>query len=530
MAERHILRKALIGVAALAAVVAVAVLTAPFWLPASLVSDRIEVLVRQRTNRDLHIAGAISFSLVPKIALVAHDVTLSSPPSFSANLVEAKTVDIALDPLALLHGAVVIDRLILSQPTVNFEIDKAGERNWIFHRPQSPPGPVSAAKPPSAATFAADEIRIVDGNASFWDQRSGPKHTVSGLALTLSMPSAAGPFNATGTATVNGDAVHVSASLASLLALRGEGSSAATIKISAPRGSLGFDGEIDPSNTAKGAFDLKTPSLHGLLDWLHAGLAPHDSGDAPLSIAGKLDLAKSAATLTDATVTLGDMTAQGTLALQRTAKELELDLTNLALAGGKGTGKLVADDSGPTPSFVGSLALTGVTIRQLPIGIAGFGTLSGVGDVSLNLTASGKTTKDIVKSLGGNGSITLADGSIGSGGLAPALKNSLGPLVSDKSIPHEFAYRSLSATATIDHGILTNNDLKLSGPQAAATGTGTLDLAERRIDYLWQPDIVGLGNARVQITGAWDTPDYKIEQLNITGGAKGLKLPGLNLR
>jgi hypothetical protein len=73
---------------------------------------------------------------------------------------------------------------------------------------------------------------------------------------------------------------------------------------------------------------------------------------------------------------------------------------------------------------------------------------------------------------------------------------------------------------------LHNGDLKLSGPQASATGAGTLDLAQRRIDYLWQPDIAGLGNARIQITGPWDAPDYKIEQLNITGGGKGFTLPG----
>ena len=78
------------------------------------------------------------------------------------------------------------------------------------------------------------------------------------------------------------------------------------------------------------------------------------------------------------------------------------------------------------------------------------------------------------------------------------------------------------------HGVLYNSDLKLVGPWLSATGSGTLDLGPRRIDYLWQPDITGIGNARVAITGDWDNPQYKVQSVTIT---KDLVLPrGLKLR
>ena len=78
------------------------------------------------------------------------------------------------------------------------------------------------------------------------------------------------------------------------------------------------------------------------------------------------------------------------------------------------------------------------------------------------------------------------------------------------------------------HGVLHNSDLKLVGPWLSATGSGTLDLGPRQIDYLWQPDIAGIGNARVAITGDWDNPQYKVQSVTIT---KDLVLPGgLKLR
>ena len=49
------------------------------------------------------------------------------------------------------------------------------------------------------------------------------------------------------------------------------------------------------------------------------------------------------------------------------------------------------------------------------------------------------------------------------------------------------------------------------------------------LDYSWQPDIPGLGSARVAVTGAWDSPDYKLESLNIEK-TKGITIPGLRLR
>ena len=106
------------------------------------------------------------------------------------------------------------------------------------------------------------------------------------------------------------------------------------------------------------------------------------------------------------------------------------------------------------------------------------------------------------------------------------MKNYLG-LAGNKIVPRQIEYHSLSASATITQGILHNNDLRLVGPRLSATGSGILDLAPHHIDYKWQPNIVGLGNARIAISGDWDNPNYDVKSLKITKGLRirGLKLP-----
>jgi uncharacterized protein involved in outer membrane biogenesis len=372
-------------------------------------------------------------------------------------------------------------------------------------------------------------MTIVNGEASYLDQHQGPKRSVGDLDVTLSLPSLDGPLTAAGTATYNAEPVKFAGSVASPSAVRGGGASAATLDIGSARESFSFAGRIDGADpvAAHGTVEVKAPSLRDLLAWVGIAPAPTDNGLGRLSLDGKIDGDGARLTLSDATIALDGVAATGTFVLTRTDGRFELDFHDLALSGGKATGQLVADDSGPTPSLAASVTLTGITVHQLALNIAGFDTLSGTGDVAVDLTASGSTMRALAASLNGTGRVDFADGAIGSAGLGPLLKNALGPAIGDKAIPREIAYRSLSASATIAQGVLHNSDLKLVGSQVSATGAGTLDLAPHRIDYLWQPDIAGLGSARVAISGDWGNPDYKVNSVTVT---KGLAIPGLKLR
>ena len=485
-------------------------------------------MVRQKTGRDLRISGPISFTVVPKFALVAHDVTLANPSGFSGDFLSVKTVDVALKALALLHGSIEIDQLKLVQPRADFEVDKAGQRNWVFYPPKPPLGapPGGGSAGPSRMT---GNVTIVGGAASFLDRRGGPKRSVHDLNMTLSLLSLDGPLKAAGSAVDNGDPISLAVTVASPAELREGRSSAVMVHIVASaHGSLDFLGEIDGGDRhhASGTIRVAIPSLRNLLAWMQIRAVKQDPDLGPLSIVGKIDGDAGKFTLTEATIQLDQVMAKGTYVLTRTHHHQELDLDNVALYGGTASGKIVADEAGHTPTLSVTFDLSGITVHDLSFNIAGFDRLSGTGDVSATLAATGSTIDDLVASLNGRGRISLTNGMIGSAGLAPLMK--IGPAMGDETTRREIEYRSLSASATIVHGVLHNSDLKLVGPWLSATGSGTLDLGPRRIDYLWQPDIAGIGNARVAITGDWDNPQYKVQSVTIT---KDLVLPGgLKLR
>ena len=133
-------RHLLIGLAVLFTVIILALLATPLIVPSDFIASQITSIVRQKTGRDLRISGPISFTVVPKFALVAHDVTLANPSGFSGDFLSVKTVDVALKALALLHGSIEIEQLKLVQPRADFEVDKAGQRNWVFYPPKPPLG------------------------------------------------------------------------------------------------------------------------------------------------------------------------------------------------------------------------------------------------------------------------------------------------------------------------------------------------------------------------------------------------------
>ena len=525
----RLFRRLLIGLAAVLVVIIVVLLAVPLLVPSDFIAAQIASIVRQKTGRDLRISGPISFSVMPRVVLVAHDVTLANPSGFSGDFISVKTVDVELKALALLHGSIEIDQLRLLQPRADFEVEKDGRRNWLFHLSKPVLSVMPTARGSVAPSFVTGNVTIVGGEASYLDRRDGPKRSVNDLNMTLSLPSLDEPLKAAGNAVYSGDRIDLAVTIVSPAELRDDRPSAAMVHIvTSTHGSLGFLGEIARSDVhhASGTIHVAIPSLRNLLAWAQIRSAKQEENLGPMTIDGRIDGDAAKLALADATIQLDQVTAKGTYVLTRTHQHQELDLDNLALYGGTGAGKIVADETGPTPTVSVTFDLTGITVHDVSLNIAGFDKLSGTGDVSVNLAASGSTEHDLIASLNGSSRINFTNGAIGSAGQAPLLK--IGPVIGDQTTRGEIEYRSLTASATIVCGVLHNSDLKLVGPWLSATGGGTLDLGPRQIDYLWQPDIAGIGSARIAITGDWDNPQYKVQSITIT---KDLALPrGLKLR
>jgi len=323
------MKKLLIGIAVVIALIIVAAFAAPFFIPAGTYKGKIIALVKEETGRDLRIDGPVSFSVLPSLALEANDVALSNAPGASApNMIQLKTLDVKLGLLPLLRGAIEIAQFKLVQPAISLEVDKQGRPNWVFAAPAKPAAaaPSGTAPTPSApqtggsggglSALSLADVSIVDGEASYLDQRDGQKRVLSAINMHLSLPSAAGPFNANGSAVWNGEKVALTMTAAKPGALQSGGASPVSLSLAATPINFEFQGEATGATLSKlsGTTSLSVPSVRGLAKWVGVPFNPPGTGFGPLSIKGKVEMAGGKTAFNDASISLDAINGTGAIA------------------------------------------------------------------------------------------------------------------------------------------------------------------------------------------------------------------------
>ncbi len=320
------MKKLLIGAAIVIVVIIAAAFVVPFFIPADTYKSKVIALVKDQTGRDLRIDGPVHFSLLPSLSLAANDVALSNAPGAVApSMVQLKELDVKLALLPLLHGAVEIAQFKLVEPAINLEIDKQGRPNWVFATSAKPAAPApsapSTAQPASGggglSSLSLGDVSIVNGQASYLDQRTGEKRVLSDINMELSLPSLAAPLNAKGSASWNGEKVALSANVARPGTLQTGGTSPVAISLTATPITFDFQGEATGAALSKlsGTTNLTVPSVRGLAKWVGIAFAPPGTGFGPLSIKGKIDVAGSKMAFSNATLSLDAIRGTGNIAI-----------------------------------------------------------------------------------------------------------------------------------------------------------------------------------------------------------------------
>jgi AsmA protein len=205
------------------------------------------------------------------------------------------------------------------------------------------------------------------------------------------------------------------------------------------------------------------------------------------------------------------------LALHLKDGRFEADLSQIALYQGKGQGKFTADGSGAIPAIAMAFDLSGVAIQPLAKDAADFDKLSGTGSLVLDVAGHGKSQREIVASLGGKGSLNLANGKIQGVNLIAFVKNVTSALTSAIGGSNATDFGALTGTYTITNGILKNNDLKLTSPEIPMTGAGTVDLPLQQVNYRLTPTVSGIA-VPVDVVGPWDNLSYRPDLAGIATG------------
>jgi AsmA protein len=186
-----------LGVAVLA-IVAAAILV-PMYVDPNDYKDTIAAMVREKTGRELRIAGTIALSVFPWLGVDLGAVELGNAPGFAEKtFARTERVQVRVKLLPLLTRTVEMDTVTIHGLVVNLARDRTGRANWHDLTASAPPGaPSTDKRAPELAALAIGGLDIQDARITWDDQQAGRKYTVDKLSVTTGRLAPGAPVDVT---------------------------------------------------------------------------------------------------------------------------------------------------------------------------------------------------------------------------------------------------------------------------------------------------------------------------------------------
>lgn len=230
-----------------------------------------------------------------------------------------------------------------------------------------------------------------------------------------------------------------------------------------------------------------------------------------VSALGKID---AALTLGAGAIDLGRIKlGESRLVLTIDRSRAVFTIHQMAAYDGSVTGEFVVNGRGGL-SVGGDLTLAGIEAEQLTKDLADWDRLISQGNLAFKFLAVGNTMDALMKSLDGQGNLTLSKGELRGLDIGGMLRNLDTSYVGEGQ---KTIFDGISASFSIAKGNLTNSDLRLLAPYVNATGQGRIGIGARDFDYRIRPTAFpsqeGTGGVMVplRITGPWAKPTYRLD-------------------
>jgi len=198
-------------------------------------------------------------------------------------------------------------------------------------------------------------------------------------------------------------------------------------------------------------------------------------------------------------------------------------LTRLALYGGAGTGRLIADGSGAVPRLAVELNAQNVQAEPLLRDSIGFDKITGRGALTASLVGAGPSQAALMRSLRGNASFAFNDGQWKGVNLAQ-MARSVQSVVTGQSVSGSGGatdFAELSAAFVVADGVAATENMRMLNPFVRLEGTGLVNIGAQTIDMRIAPravrsiegqggdaSIAGLG-IPFRVTGPWSRVSFR---------------------
>lgn len=178
---------------------------------------------------------------------------------------------------------------------------------------------------------------------------------------------------------------------------------------------------------------------------------------------------------------------------------LTAEIPELSMYGGQGSGRVVVNARGATPSFAGNFDVDTVSAQPLTLDLMKHDNLLGIGGFKFNFTASGASQAAIMESIDGSGGFDLANGAlkgVNIAGLVRAVgefQSGFNPAALQRAVAEargptqETEFSEFLSNFTITNGLVNAPAINMVGPYLTMTGNGKINLAAQTIDLRLAP-------------------------------------------
>jgi len=374
----------------LVAIIVGAAFILPAVIPASAYRDRVETAASDALNRDVSLGGDVGFTLLPRVQVVARDVTIANAEGFSAEpFAEMGEMRVGVELIPLISRRVEITEFVLVDPVIRLE-QRRGGNNWTFADPEAAPAPAPSGdgfvRQPGALPIDASfgDVRIQ--NAAIFYSDGSQTREITGLDLAVALPSLDEPTAIDGSLSADGEAMTFDGELGSIRDFFEGRATALTLSLGGNLVDVSFDGEIPASEDIEfaGDFSADIPSVRALAAFAGSPLPPGEN--------------------------LERFAAQGRI--EGNPGRIGLTAQSIRLDAIRGSGNLAADLTGSRPRLTGRLDLDELDVNpylpaapeensgsgggippwsEAPIDFAGLGIV----DADLDLTVDRLQVRDI---------------------------------------------------------------------------------------------------------------------------------------
>src|ERR1700716_863362 len=517
-------------IAALLGVALIGLISTSWFLDRDALRQAVEAQIRAVTGLDLVIKGNIDVSVFPGSYVSFHDVGLKGGGTADPALaVDVLTANLRLLPL-LLRRFEISDVMML-RPHIHVVRDARGESNWTPFIDTI----ARTMKPGADNPVSFSEISLQDGVLNYEDAANRVSETLGDIDLSLAWPSISRSFAATGQFDWRGERVDGSISASDFVAaLSGDRSGLKARLASAPL-KLAFDGTVANRTSAmmEGTLTIDSPSLRNALHW--TGQPPPGAGGfGRFALKARANVVGASVALTNVNVELDGNFAEGVMTfannsrqtLQATLAAGALDFPpctstfRLLASGARDWNRQLFDlTSLSTTDLDMRLSAAKVTVGPTKLGRTAFGANLRGGALALSVGEAqmyggiakgsfGIARSDAAADVKAQFQFTDVDLQACASELFGITKLSGGGNFRSGSTP----YDNLTIAVKFAEGVATAEDVRVEGPAARITLTGTASVPAREYDMKGIASLTSAPNAApgfdlpFVVQGPWDDP------------------------